>query len=184
MSIRGSWLLLLIVVFALSDIACSKKEDKMPEVKGPAYDNSLPGEDGMKNTVKGYLQAVMDAHLSDLHMKFIRKYATEDETRRVFIFISTDREKGVVMAMRLNRLVFDNISSSDKEKMVDTTEHWDFHYLDIKTSKPVEPVREIRYKLRYILEKEEGKWLVVKLREREKQLIGEYSPPRWSLKGK
>lgn len=166
--------------------ACKDKNKgrELPEIKPPTYNNSAPGEEGMKNAVLGYQQTMIDAHLSDLHIKFIKNYATEDETRRVFIFINIDREKGEAMAMRLNKLVFDNISTSEKEDIVDTTEHWDYHNLEIKTSKPVEPVKELRYKLRYVLVKKEGKWLVDRLREREKPLIGEYNPPRWSLKGK
>lgn len=183
MTMRINTMTLLCVAFLLFS-ACSKKEDKTPEIKGPSYDNTLPGEEGMKNTILGYNQAVMDAHLSDKHIKFIRNYAGEKETKRVFVFINTDREKGVVMAMRLNNITFDNISSSERLNIVDTSEHWDFHNLDIKTSKPIEPVRELRYKLRYILGKENGKWVVAKLKEREKAVIGEYNPPRWSLTGK
>lgn len=183
---RAKILPLLFLVFLLF-FACNKKEDKkenkMPEVKGPSYDNTIPDKEGMKNTILGYDQAIMDAHLSDRHIKFVRNYATEKETKRVFVFINTDREKGVAMAMKLNKIVFDNISASERLNFVDTSENWDFHNLDIKTSKPVEPVREMRYKLRYVLEKENGKWVVAKLKEREKTLIGEYNPPRWSLIG-
>lgn len=182
----GRVLLLIGLVIMIS--ACGKKEKeekgKMAEIKGPAFDNSLPGEEGMKNAVLGYNQANMDAYLSDRHIKFIRKYATEEETKRVFVFINTDREKGVAMAMRMNQMEFDKISTSEKLTVVDTSENWDFHYLDIKTSKPIEPVREMRYKLRYFLEREGDKWVVSKLKEREKAMIGEYTPPRWSLKGK
>lgn len=181
MGIKNLLLIVGLVVFLTS---CGKKEDKEPEVKGPSYDNTIPGKEGMKNTILGYNQAVMDAHLSDKHIKFIRKYAGEREAKRVFVFISTDREKGTAMAMKLNNITFGNISSSERMNFVDTSENWDFHNLDIKTSKPIEPVREMRYKLRYILGKENGKWVVAKLKEREKAVMGEYSPPRWSLTGK
>lgn len=183
MSMRINTMTLLLVAFLLFS-ACSKKEDKTPEIKGPSYDNTLPGEEGMKNTILGYNQAVMDAHLSDKHIKFIRNYAGERETKRVFVFINTDREKGVAMAMKLNKIVFDNMSASERLNFVDTSENWDFHNLDIKTSKPIEPVKEMRYKLRYILGKENGKWVVAKLKERENAMMGEYNPPRWSLEGK
>lgn len=158
-------------------------ENKDQEIKGPSYDNSLPGKEGMKNTILGYNQAIMDAHLSDKHLKFVRIYASEKETKRVFVFINTDREKGVAMAMKLNKIAFDNMSASERMNFVDTSENWDFHNLDIKTSKPIEAVREMRYKLRYTLGKEDGKWVVAKLKEREKTLIGDYKPPRWSLTG-
>lgn len=188
MRTRRSILILTAGLAVMMVFACGKKEKegkgKVPEVKGPTLDNSLPGEEGMKNAILGYNQANMDAYLSDRHIKFIRKYANDKETKRVFVFINTDRERGLAMAMRLNRMEFDNISTSEKVNFVDTSENWDFHYLDIKTSKPTEPVREMRYKLRYLLEKENGRWVVAKLKEREKAVIGEYTPPRWSLKGK
>lgn len=181
---RILWMVVMGSLFLVS--ACGKKEDKdkMPEVKEPTYDNSIPGKEGMKNAISGYTQTIMDAYLSDRHLKFIRKYADEREAKRVFIFINTDRERGFAMAMRLNKMVFDNMSTSEALSFVDTSENWDFHYLDIKTSKPIEPVKEMRYKLRYVMKKENGKWVVAKLKEREKALVGEYSPPRWSLTGK
>lgn len=179
-----------MLVSLLFLLGCQKKaeenkvaENKGQEIKGPSHDNTLPGEEGMKNTILGYNQAVMDAHLSDRHIKFIRKYAGEMETKRVFVFINTDREKGVAMAMKLNKIAFDNMSTSERLNFVDTSENWDFHNLDIKTNKPVEPVREMRYRLRYVLVRENDKWVVAKLKEREKTLIGEYNPPRWSLIG-
>lgn len=167
--------------------ACNKKEEekKLTDIKGPKFDNSVSlGKEGMKNAVLGYCQATMDAYLSDLHLKFLRKYANERETKRIFVFINTDRERGWAMAMKLNKISFDNISTSKSVNFVDTSENWDFHYVEIKTSKPIEPVKEMRYKLRYLLEEEKGKWVVAKLKEREKTMIGEYSPPRWSLTGK
>lgn len=177
--------LFLLMSASLMFFGCGKKADerKVPEVKAPSYDNSLPGEEGMKNAIRGYNQAIIDAHLSDLHIKFMAKYATDKEAQRVFVFINTDREKGWAMAMKLNKLTFDNISTSEKVNLVDTSENWDFQYLDIKTSKPIEPVKEMRYRLRYFLVKDGGKWFVAKLKEREKTLIGEYTPPRWSLTG-
>lgn len=182
MSARSCLLILAMGLLMMS--GCGKKEEKTPEIKGPAFDNAIPGEEGMKNTILGYNQAIIDAHLSDRHIKFVRKYASEKETKRVFVFIEGDREKGIAMAMKMNKVIFDNMSSSEGLSFVDTSENWDFHYLDIKTGKPTEPVRELRYKLRYLLGKENGKWIIVKLKEKEKALIGEYSPPRWSVEGK
>lgn len=174
-------IILIITGSVLLLSACGKKEDKMPEIKGPTFDNSLPGEEGIKNAIRGYNQAVIDAYLSDAHVKFIHKYATEKEMKRMFVFINTDRERDLAMAMKLNKLVFDEVFASENGATVNTSENWDFHYINIKTGKPNEPVKEMRYKLQYTLEKENGKWVVAKLKEREKSMIGEYSPPRWSL---
>lgn len=187
MSMRGSWLLLLIFAFTGLGFACGKKEEvarpeqKSLEVKGSDYNNSLPGEEGMKNAVRGYVQAVIDANLSDRHFQFLEKYATEKEAKRVFIFIKPDRERNLAMYMRVNKLSFDNISSSESTNFVDTSEHWDFQYLAIKTSKPTDPVRSIRYKLRYHLIRDGDRWMVSKLEEREKSKTGEYIPPRWKM---
>lgn len=173
---------ILLLISAVVAPGC--KTDKEDKVKGPRFDNSLPGKDGIRNAVLGYNQAVMDARLSDRHVKFIRYYASDNEAKRIFVFINTDREKGVAMATKVNKMVFNNISASEKTGYADTSENWDFHNLDIKTSKPVEQVREMRYELRYLLVKERDKWIVSKIREREKALVGDYIPPRWSLTGK
>lgn len=166
--------------------ACGKEEKQKKdlsasEIKATAFDNTVPGKEGIKNTILGYNQSVIDAYLSDRHIKLIRKYATPMEAQRMFVYINTDRERNYAMAMKLNSISFENISVAEPQGFADTAENWDFHYLDIKTSKPIEPVKEMRYKLRYVLLKEDNKWVVAKIKEREKALIGEYSPPRWSL---
>lgn len=188
MFVRWSGFLVLIFLIVSLNFACGKKEEtgnetdgQMPEIIEPQYDNYLPGKEGLKNAVKGYIQSVIDANLSDNHVKFIRKYATERETKRVFIFINSDRERKVGLKMRANKVAYGNISTSEKVNFVDTSEHWDFQYLDIASSKPVAPVRSMRYELRYHLQKEEGKWLVHELEEREESKSGEYSPPRLKM---
>lgn len=190
MNFRWIGLPLLALCLLLPNFACGKRDkptenekdvERPLEIIEAKHDNSLPGEEGIKNAVRGYVQTVIDANLSDRHIKIIRKYATEKETKRVFIFIKADRDRGIALYTKLNKLTFDNISTSKDANFVDTSEHWEFQYLEIKTSKPTAPVKSIRYKLRYHLIKEEDRWIISELEEREKALAGEFVPPRWEM---
>ena len=163
----------------------SAKQRDSPAVKGVAissrYDNSLAGIEGMKNAVRGYAQATIDAYLSDTHIKDLKEYAVQSVAKKMFVFINSDRDRGVAMDMRLNRLVFKNISAGEPRNLIDTEEQWDFRYIDIKTLKPVASIKEARYKLRYTIVRDDDKWLISGIEEREKTLMGDYYPPRWEF---
>lgn len=158
-----------------------KNQDIAAKIVAPSFDNSLPGEEGLKNAIRGYNTAVINAHLSDAHMRFLSKYAIESESQRVYIWINTDRERKIAMHMRVNKLVFDNVSSSKDSGAVETSEQWDYQFIDVETGKPTEPVKDARYKLRYSLIRQNDAWIVERIEELEKSKIGIYSPPRWSL---
>lgn len=150
-----------------------KKEQAGNEVQvvEPTLDTTLAGEDGIENTVKAYNITMRNALLADPYFKVLRKYATEKEVKRVFVDVEYDMQKGVAMRSWQRELVFDNISASGREGYADTSETWDFEYVDLKTKEVVDPKKTMKYKLRYTLEKEEERWVVSKMREREPSVV-------------
>lgn len=161
--------------------ACGKKEEKK-EIKGkeekkefkvvePSYDTSIQGEEGIRNTIKAYNEVLANVHLSDPYFKVLRKYASDKEVKRMFVEDRYNTERGLAMRSWLQDLIFEKISVSEKSAVVDTNEVWDFDYIDIKTKEIREPKSRVRYKLRYLLEKEEGRWIVSSIKERQTRVF-------------
>ncbi len=181
----------VLVIIAISGLVlvlttgCRKGET--PEEKAeretreaePKYDNALKGEEGIKNAIKGYNQAVIHGNMKQEYLKFVRKYASDHEASRVTVFVEEDRSLGRVMRSRLIELAFDNITAVGDFTHVYTTERWEFDYLDLKTGKLKEPLKEMQYKLKYIMVKDDkDRWIVGRLEQTEKPMITTFSPPR------
>ncbi len=154
-----------------------KAEREMREAE-PKYDNSLKGEEGIKNAIRGYNQAVIHGNMKQEYLKFVRKYASDHEASRVTVFVEEDRSLGRVMRSKLIELAFDKFTDVGDFTHVYTTERWEFDYLDIKTGKVKEPLKEMQYKLKYIMVKDKDKWIVGRLEQTEKPLVTTFSPPR------
>lgn len=179
--IKTLFTLTLVICLILFIFACSKegKENKAEAVKDkkefkvvePQYDTSLAGREGMENTIRAYNEVLAKVHLADPYFPVLRKYATNKETQRVFVEANFNTEKGVAMRSWLLELVFESISPSEKSGTADTYEIWDFDYIDIKTKEIREPKSRVRYKLKYLLEKEDNKWVVSSIKERQPRVF-------------
>ena len=143
------------------------------QIVEPPFDTSLPGAEGLENTIRAYNLSMRNALLDDRYLKMLRKYATEKEVQRVYIDIEFDTLKNVAMRSWQRELAFDNVSASDSSASVDTSETWEFDYVDLKTKEVTEPMKKFKYKLQYSLEKEDGKWVVSKIRELEPSVLTE-----------
>ena len=175
-----TWAMVIFSLFILFN-GCSKeesttagkgeRENKEIKLIDPPYDTALSGKEGIENTIKGYNQAMINALLADPYFKILRKYATEKEVQRVFIDVEFDMNKGEAMRSWQKELVFENISSSENEGHADTSEVWDYEYVSLKTKEVVQPKATVRYKLRYALIKEDGKWVVSNIKEREPAVL-------------
>lgn len=172
---RLGLIVFIIALGLLIGLASGCRKDETPEEKAaremaaaePKYDNTLPGEEGIKNAIRGYNQAVIHANMREEYGRFLRKYATDYEASRVILFVHEDRTKGLVMRSKLREVAFKNISATGKETVIYTEERWEFDYLDLKTGRPKVPSKGIKYKLRYTLVKEGERWKVGKLEETE-----------------
>ena len=142
-----------------------KEKKKSEELIVPPYDTSLPGGEGIANTIKAYNVTMRNALLADPYIGLLRNYATEKETQRVFINIENDTLGGVAMRSVQKELVFKNISTFDNGAIADTFERWEFEYVSLETKKVVEPKKEMHYDLRYKLEKEGDKWVISGIEE-------------------
>ena len=177
-------LLSLLLSFLILTSACTSEDReavntenetdrKAFKVVQPPYNTDLPGEEGIKNVINAYNYSVINAQLADPYFKVLRKYATNDETQRVFINAGFDTQQGIAMRSWIKKFIFENISVSEKSAFVDTSEIWNYDYIDIKTKEVAEPKKEMRYKLKYALVKEEGRWVVSEITENEPTVVVE-----------
>ena len=97
----------------------------------------------------------------------------------VFVNINLDSQQGIAMRSWQKELVFKNISASENKGYADTVEVWDFELVQLVTKKIVEPKKEIRYSLRYTMEREDNylerddfdRWVVSKVEENKPTLL-------------
>lgn len=177
---------ILVIMGLIVAAASGCKKGEAPEEKAakemedaePKYDNSIPGEEGIKNAIRGYNQAVIHGNMKTDYLKFVRKYAVDYEASRVVVFVQEDRAKGRVMRSRLNKLIFDNFSTSGDMTFARTTEMWEYDYLDLNTGKLLEPLKGVEYRLKYTLARDKERWLVGRIEQLEQPLVTVYSPPR------
>lgn len=172
---KKTLLIKLFVFISLILSSCGNNEKKMePKVELEKeqsdlivlpYDTTLPGIEGIKNTIKAYNLTVINAQLSDQYVDEVRRYATVKETQRVFMNINIDSQQGLIMKSRQEDIVYDNISASESGAFADTYETWNYEYLNLETKEIVEPKKQIRYNIKYILERENNKWVIAKIEE-------------------
>lgn len=178
-SVTSVAILGLMLVF----FGCKKAETpeeraaKETKVAEPRYDNTLEGEEGMKNAIRGYTKVVIDANMKWGLIADIRNYATEVEGSRVNVFIEERRKENAVMRSRLDDLRFGEVSIDADTAFILTQERWLYDYVDLD-GKLVQPLTEMTYHIRYTLVRPEGKWLVAKIEEERPPMVRRIEPPR------
>ena len=143
-----------------------------------SYDNSLEGDEGITNAVRGYNKAVIDANMQARNMGKIAAYATTNASYRAISFIEEKRKKGVVMRSKLSRLYFEDITISDEKNAVATTkEVWFFDYVDLE-GKLEQSAKEMVYSLSYKLVKSKRGWIVDEISQLLPPVIKDINPPQ------
>ena len=176
---------LLVILFLFLSSACSSEKQEQEistkklseETVAPLYDNFLAGEEGIKNTIRGYNQAVISLNMKLGKFPLIKKYASGSQIHRVISFAMEARTKEAVMRSKLSELYFKNISSTADAATVWTEEKWHYDYVDF-TGKLVQPVKEMNYALKYGLTRFEKGWQVSSVDELLPPSVKDSDPPR------
>lgn len=188
------WIIIFVLLLPIAD-GCGRKESaevkekqetvqikqaetKQAETKQAekGFDNSLEGEEGIRNAIRGYNKAVIEANMRQKNIDKVKRYASGDAIYRVRAFIEERRNNGVVMRSRLSRLVFDEISSDKKTASVKTSELWHYDYVDFE-GKLKQPMTEMAYSLSYSLVRFEEWWIVEEIKEMRPPTVKQISPP-------
>lgn len=120
-----------------------------------------------KEAVERYNKILVQAY-NRPNPDLMEKITTEEELKRVALYIMFNLTNNRVLKAHLDELKFDEVKIEKKRwAKVKTIENWSYKYLDFKTKKIVVPVKKARYKVTYTLEKRKGRWLVSSLSQRE-----------------
>lgn len=151
------------------------KETKVAE---PQYDNSIEGEEGIKNAVRGYNKAMIDANMQFKLASRLLRYASKGRAAHVGAFIEERRKENAVMRSELSKLVFTNISSGGDRAAAYTQEKWHYDYVAFDDGRLIQPMTEMDYTLIYMLARHEDRWLVYDIEELTPPEIRKIEPQR------
>jgi hypothetical protein len=126
----------------------------------------------IKEAVLDFNRLFMDVYASEGSAETIDMIpATTEMRHRIFKDVGYLRFSGRVLVYDMATTEVDSVTQSgpfDAEAL--TNEAWNYVYQDIKTRKPITPIKGMDSRFRYRLIKQEGKWLVksyVPVREKD-----------------
>lgn len=121
-------------------------------------------ETSLKIVIAKYNNAVIEAYKNQILMP-LKEVAVEDEVRRIDITVSTYLRGNQLMEADLHKIDFKDVRIEGDKATVRTSEDWSYKWVNYRTKKEVEPLRDIHYEMTYYLNKIGGKWLVEKVEE-------------------
>lgn len=182
------FLFVVIVMVASVNGGCQQKEPEEVERQAaesgqpkPAavkkYDNSIEGDDGVRNAIRGYNLSVIDANIQGRYSPKIRKYALKDQVYRATAFIEERRMNDAVMRSKLSELHFKNITTSFDVATVRTHEKWHYDYVDLDGNL-IQPMTEMVYELEYKVLRFQNQWMVDEIKELTPPHVRQIAPAR------
>ncbi len=121
---------------------------------------SNSNDDDAQKAVQQYNQS-LTAVLRTGSVELLNSTATENEVRRMELFLNYLNEKRQVLLATLENIRFKSVGSPASDKVyVKTDEIWRYEYLKAGTSERVEGPYQIKYDTTYTLIKSKDKWVV------------------------
>ena len=125
----------------------------------PAY-NGGTRTDAVKNAILRYNELLAFGY-EHLDMTTLQEVTNERQAEKAYFHMAAIGEGGVRMLSRLKRVDFTGVSfPSPGKASARTREVWDFAYHDIKSGTKKEKEKDFGYLMTYILEEENGRWLI------------------------
>lgn len=115
--------------------------------------------DRIKDAVMKYDTLLAEGY-RNLNMNPLVQAATEKRALKAYYHMAALGEARIKMDAKLKKIAFSNVKliSGDKAEAI-TDEIWDYIYLNLDSGKPLFD-NTVTYRLKYILEKKSGNWLV------------------------
>ncbi len=130
-----------------------------------AWEKEPSEEELLKKVVTRYNYALIEAYRSQFYDR-LKEVAGRDELRRIRIIITSYLQSSEIMEAELHRIEFGEIRIEEEKATVDTTERWSYRWIDYRTGREVEPLKEIGYNMRYHLVKDEDRgWIVERVED-------------------
>ena len=124
----------------------------------------------LKTVIAKYNNAIIEAYKNQNFEHFMQ-VATDKEIKKIGIIINSFRQADQIMEAELQKIDFQEIKTQGDKADVNTSEDWSYRWIDYKTGQEVEPLKNIHYEMLYHLIKKDGRWLVEKVEEVEKDKV-------------
>ena len=121
--------------------------------------------------VAKYNNAIIEAYKNQFFAP-LTEVAGEKQVNKARVVINSFRRGNQVMEADVRKIDFKEIKRQGDKASVRTSEDWVYRWVDIKTGKEVEPLKDIHYEIVYHLVKKDGKWLVEKAEDETSKAAG------------
>ncbi len=146
--------LAVTVLIALFFLGCAKEQS--------------PEEYAVKLAVTKYNNAIIDLYRTVSPEK-LNEIALAEESRKVQSYMSIFLPGKRLMDAEYNKIDFDEVTIDGESAFALTSEDWRFRWVHFKTGKEIEPWKDIHYNMRYDLTLVEGKWMIEKATDMDKE---------------
>jgi len=123
-----------------------------------------PEKDAIQRTVAKYNTAIIIAY-KELNMSPLQEIASEGHVSKVKIIINSYLEANQIMIADILKVNIKEIKIEGEKATAKTSEDWKYKWIDNKTGKDVEPLKDIHYEMFYKMIKKDGKWIVEAVEE-------------------
>ena len=151
---------LAIALLALTGLACQKG----------------PKDAEAEEVVRRYNTLVTEAYRTG-DFRVAQPVIGPDELRKVAAHVGVKLDQGITLDSRLVEFRVEGVDRRGDEVVVRTEEHW--HYLDRKIGSGEQVGQDSRdhYRMRYFLQKVDGRWVVERTEFAEKPDVGRTAVP-------
>lgn len=123
-----------------------------------------PEKDAIQRIVAKYNMAIITAY-KELNMGPLQDIALEGHVNKVKTIINSYLEANQIMIADILKLNIKEIRIEGEKATARTSEDWKYKWIDNKTGKDVEPLKEIHYEMVYKMVKKDAKWMVEAVEE-------------------
>jgi hypothetical protein len=109
--------------------------------------------------VSSYNTALRQAY-HDANLAYMSPHVTEKELNRLFPVLQALRSSGNRMVAIQEEFQVLRVRLRGRKAQVETTERWLYWWESLSTGRISKPKQSIRYRIRYHLRKEDGRWKV------------------------
>lgn len=116
----------------------------------------------IKDVVMSYNKGLINAAKTG-NVDALKGMAADALVTKLYHWIAAWKDSDLYMDGKLEHIAFKNISISVQAASVLTSEDWVYEYKSIKTKQIVLPASGIYYEMEYILQKKDGKWMIMEI---------------------
>lgn len=113
----------------------------------------------LKIVIAKYNNALIEAYKNRFDSPLM-EVAGEAEVRKIRTIVDSFLQSDEIMEAEVKRMDFKEIKIEAEKAEVKTSEDWQYRWVNVRTGKEVEPIKDIHYEMLYHLIKKDGKWLV------------------------